>query len=372
MTSVRVLHDGSFHRPGGGARVARELAKALDAPVTVGHCAQPQFWEGEGLDVDIPFQRQVDGVVGGRLPRPARELRLGQLFRSVDITEDIVVTSGTAAKWIVPKSFQHHVHYCHVPPPRFYGEGQGGSTNPLAWGLRQVGSMVDQHYAGFVDQFVANSTWTRERVGAHYRRDAEVLHPPVRTSRFSWLPPAQPPYVVLIAGRLVEMKRADAVAEAFADIRGANLVIVGDGPLRSECESVDGVSVYPDLSDFGVELVVGRATAGIAFAAGEHCGITPKEMQAAGKPVIVPDEPNLCNHVRDGETGVVVSPDVGGVREGVARILEEEWDRGHIESSADGWSTDAFHDRARELILPEETDDAPTADHDDMQPITND
>lgn len=368
--SVRVLHDGSFHRPGGGARVAREIAKALDAPVTVGHCAQPEFWDG--LDVDIAFQREVDGVVGGNLPRPARELRLGQLFRSVDITEDIVVSSGTAAKWIVPKSHQHHVHYCHVPPPRFYGEGQGGSGNPLLWGLQQVGSMVDQHYAGFVDQFIANSTWTRERIRAHYHRDAQVLHPPVRTDRFEWMPPTHPPYFVLIAGRLVSMKRVDVVAETFRDIDDAHLVIVGDGPLRDACEAVDGVGVYADLSDFGVELAVGRATAGIAFAEGEHCGITPKEMQAAGKPVIVPDEPNLCNHVDDGETGVVVEPSVDGVRRGVVRVLEEQWDGQTIEAAADGWSTDAFHDRARRLILSQEDREAPTADRDEPEPITND
>lgn len=356
MTSVRVLHDGSFHRPGGGARVAKELAIALNAPVTVGHCAKPEFWTEDGrVEADIAFQSALHSPPGGYLPRPAKELRLGQLFRTLDIDQDIIVTSGTAAKWLVPKSHQYHVHYCHVPPPRFYGEGQG-SQSFLGWGLQNGAALLDQHFGGFVDQYLANSQWTRERVHKHYRRDAPVLNPPVRTDAFEWLPPSEDTYFVMIAGRLVGMKRPQLVAEAFRDIEDAKLVVIGDGPLRGACTAVDGVEVYPDLSDSAVELAVGRAVGGIAFAEGEHCGITPKECQAAGKPVIVPDEPNLHNHVSDGETGVIVPPTAEGVRQGVRQVLDSTWDRTQLEAAADSWSRAAFRERARDLILH-----APTA-----------
>jgi hypothetical protein len=45
--------------------------------------------------------------------------------------------------------------------------------------------------------------------------------------------------------------------------------------------------------------------------------MTPKEFQSAGKPVVVPDEPNLRNQVTDGVDGVVVPASTAGVREGV-------------------------------------------------------
>lgn len=370
--SVRILHDGSWHQPGGGARVAKELAKALDAPVTVGHCSDPSFWtdDPELTSVDIPFQGNLHGTVKQQLPGGILELRLGMLFRSLELEEEMIISSGTAAKWFVPAAHQHHVHYCHVPPPRFYAEGQG-TSNPVGWCLSTAGGMFDRHFASFVDEFLANSEWTRKRVQKHYGEVATVLNPPVRTSRFEWLPPSDDRYFVMI-GRLTEMKRPTVVAEAFASgDMDASLVLIGDGPLLTTCEQYDNVSVYPNLSDWGVELTVGRSLGGIALAEGEHCGITPKEIQAAGKPVIVPDEQNLCNHVTDGETGVIVDPAPEGVRDGVQRILDESWHRETIQATADSWSVPAFRQQARDLILPQMTAGGTEADDVTVEPVAN-
>jgi hypothetical protein len=61
---------------------------------------------------------------------------------------------------------------------------------------------------------------------------------------------------------------------------------------------------------------------------------------------VVPDEPNLCNHVTDGEDGVVVESSEAGVR----RVLGATWDSDRIRETALPWSREAFRDRARELI----------------------
>jgi len=354
--SVRVLHDGGWIHPGGGARVAKELAKALDAPITVGHTETPEFWlDDPDVDAEIAFNHELhDGlaakVIDRPALRPAAELRLGQLFDSLDPAEDIIVSSGTPAKWFVPRAGQHHVHYCHVPPPRFYGEPAG---NPVAWAAKKAGAVLDQHHARFVDKYIANSEFTRARVQKHYRRDSTVLHPPVRTHRFQHQPVNPEPFFVMI-GRLVEMKRALTVATAF-DRLDARLVMIGDGPLRSKCEAIDGVTVYPDMSDWAVEQTVARAIGGIAFAEHEHCGMTPKEFQAAGKPVVVPDEPNLRNHVIDGETGVIAPASTAGVNDAVRRVQATDWNHEAIQAAAESWSTSQFHATARDLILDTDT-----------------
>lgn len=374
---VRVLHDGGWIHPGGGARVAKELAKALDAPITVGHTETPEFWlDDTEVDAEIAFNTELhDGLAAKVIDRPGlrpvAELRLGQLFDSLEFDEDIIVSSGTPAKWFVPHHDQHHVHYCHVPPPRFYGEP---SKSPVGWAAKKAGAVLDQHHAQFVDGFLANSTFTQARVRKHYQRDARLLHPPVRTDRFRHQEPNEDRYFVMI-GRLVKMKRALTVAQAFADIEDARLVMVGDGPLRAQCEQVDGVTTYSGLSDWAVEQVVARSTGGIAFAEGEHCGITPKEFQAAGKPVVVPDEQNLRNHVADAETGVIVPPTVTGVQVGVRRVLAEDWNPERIQTTAESWSVDTFHDNARQLVLdrtvPESnadtTDESPTETNQETQ-----
>lgn len=370
--SVRILHDGGWIHPGGGARVAKEIAKALDAPITVGHTETPEFWLADPeLDAKIAFNNELHEsltakVIDRPALRPVAELRLGQLFDSLDPNEDVIISSGTPAKWFVPRHDQHHVHYCHTPPPRFYGEPAG---NPVAWAAKKAGAILDRHHAQFVDEYLANSEFTQARVQKHYRQDAEILHPPVRTHRFQHQPANPDPYFVMV-GRLVEMKRSLTVAKAFADINDARLVMIGDGPLRPQCEAVDGVTVYPDVSDWAVEQTVARSVGGIAFAEQEHCGMTPKEIQAAGKPVVVPDELNLCNHVEDGATGVIVPPTTRGVKTGVRQVLDRDWNHDAISEAAQSWGVPEFHARIRGLVR--EIDTTGTEDTESVHRSTTD
>lgn len=347
--NVRVIHDGSFIRPGGSARVARELARTFDAPVTVGHTVDPAFWSD--VDAEFPFQREFhEGITGRlyeRIPKHYAEFRVGQRFRELDFEADVLLSTSTMSKWIVPTYDQTHVNYCHVPPPHFYAIPKRGLFD---WAKSLGLGMIDQHFTTFVDRILANSEFTRKRVRRHYRTDAEVLNPPVRVEDFSHADPEHPPYFVMIC-RLVPMKRPELVARAFAnadvDVR---LVVVGSGPLQAELEGYRNVEVRSSLDDEAVEDLVARSVGGIAFAELEHCGITPKEFQAAGKPVVVPDEPNLCNHVVDGETGVVVDVSEAGLRNGIVHVLDGEWDPDRIREAAEPWSREAFRRRARELV----------------------
>lgn len=346
--SIHVLHDGDWQRPGGGARVAVELASALDAPLTVGHTGAPEWWDDQPIETSIAFPGLTSGSAGAvyRHARSAAELRLGQAFRSLDLASDIVITSGTAAKWYVASHDQSHIHYCHTPPPRCYADPPSGwIRGPLA----TISSVFDRHFATFPDGLLANSTFTKQRIRNFYDRKAEILHPPIRTARFQYQPPNRERYIVMI-GRINDMKRARMVAETFRSIDDASLVLVGDGPERAACERIDGVTVYPDLSDRAVEELVARSLGGIAFGENEHCGLTPKEFQAAGKPVLVPDEPNLCNHVVGGETGIIAEPSHAGVRRGVRELLKTDWDHDRIQQAAAGWSTEQFWERTRDIV----------------------
>jgi glycosyltransferase involved in cell wall biosynthesis len=181
--NVRILHDGSFIRPGGSSRVARELARALDAPVTVGHSVDPEFWDD--VDAEFPFQSEFHGGLSGRfygrIPKHYAEFRVGQRFRELDFEAEVLLSTSTMSKWVVPKYYQTHVNYCHVPPPHFYAIPKQG---PFDW-VKSLGlGMIDQHFTTFVDRILANSEFTRRRVHRHYRTDAPVLNPPVRVEDF--------------------------------------------------------------------------------------------------------------------------------------------------------------------------------------------
>ena len=350
--SVRIVHEGSWIHPGGAARVAKALADAFDAPLTVGHTPDREFWRG--YDVQFPFQERFHEGLSSRLflddrVRPASELLRAAGFRGLDFEADVVISSGTAAKWWVPRHDQQHVHYCHVPPPRFYARSTDGVVD---WATTTLVTVLDRHFADYCSGMLANSAFTRERVHKHYLRDRDavpVVNPPIDVDRFQHAPADEDdPYFVMI-GRLNDMKRTDVVARAFSDL-DARLVLVGDGPLRKQVARRRNVEVHERLSDDALADLVAHSTGGIAFAREEHCGMTPKEFQSAAKPVVVPDEPNLENHVTDGADGVVVPASEDGVREGVRRILDTEWDPDRVQATAADWSHAAFARNAREAV----------------------
>lgn len=339
---VRVLHEGSWVYPGGSERLAREMARSLDAKVTVGHSGEPDFWDG--LDVEFPFQNVVDGKLK-RLPKQLREFYTGLMFRTLEFDEDIVVSSGTTAKWWAPKANQRHIHYCHSPPPQLFVDP---ARNVLDSCIKTGAGMIDKFYTDMCDQIISNSEFTASRVETYYNRDSTVINPPIDTERFEYQDPSNDPYFVMI-GRLNRTKRSYTVARAFRDL-DVDLIMVGDGPLRSKCESVANVTVLGYTSDAELHNIISRSTGGIAFADKEHCGMTPKEFQSAGKPVIVPDEPNLKNHVTDGVDGVIVSPTREGVRVGVERVSNGNWDPEGIAGSVEEWTVPHFRNEIREIV----------------------
>lgn len=343
-----MLHDGSFIRPGGAARVARAFAEAFDAPVTVGHTVSQSFWSD--VDASFPFQSAfhegASAAFWRRVPKPYAEFRVGQRFGDLNFDEEILLSTSVYSKWVGPEHDQYHVHYANAHPVHFYTAADPGV---LGWLKRFGKAAVDQQYTGFCDGLIANSEFTRSRMSRHYRRQPYVLHPPIRAAEFDSREPVDPPYFVMIA-RLVPSKRVETVARAFGSIDGAELRVVGDGPLGNLLESVENVRVIRNASDGELERVVAGSVGGIAFGELEHCGMTPKEIQAAGRPVIVPDEPNLRNHVVDGGTGVVVPVSEQGVRSGVERVLADSWDAAHIQSVAAEWDRASFERRARALV----------------------
>lgn len=343
--SIRVIHDGSFNNTGGAARVAKQIAKTFDAKVTVGHSINPEFWEE--VNADIVFRNEFNEGISGWLydniiPKPYADLRVSQKFKGVEFDEDVLITTSDVSKWIIPRHDQIHIDYCHVPPEDYYATPR---ETFFGW-VKQTGmGVLDRYFTSFCDGMIANSEFTQQRIRRHYQRNAPVIHPPVRVDDF-YNANSEGYYVTI--GRLVSMKRMDLVAKTFK-ILEEDLIVIGDGPLRKYIEQT-GASVYPNPSDKKVEDIVAKAEAGIAFADHEHCGLTPKEFQAAGKPVIVPDEPNLKNHVSDGVTGVIVDPSSKGLRCGIKRIKDSSWDPKRIQKETEGWSIQDFRRKCREYV----------------------
>src|SRR5438270_1365147 len=148
---------------------------------------------------------------------------------------DLVVSSESGpAKGVLTPSTTRHICYCHTPMrylwdlyPAYRNEfvtsrWKRAAMTPISNYLR----LWDYASAARVDRFVANSANVRTRIRKTYRRDADVVHPPVDVENFYWKPAED---YFLIVSELVAYKRIDTAVRLFSRT-GRRLRIAGAGP----------------------------------------------------------------------------------------------------------------------------------------------
>lgn len=223
---------------------------------------------------------------------PLMPLAIEQLDLS---SYDVVLSSSHAvAKGVLTGPDQLHISYVHSPIryawdlQHQYLRESGLDRGLKGWIAKLILHNIrkwDLGTANGVDHFLANSRFIARRIFKVYRREADVIYPPVDVSSFSLRKDKEDFY--LTASRMVPYKKIDLIAEAFSRMPEKRLVIIGDGPdiqkIRAKAGSniqLLGYQPFEVLRDH-----MQRAKA-FVFAAEEDFGITPVEAQACGTPVI--------------------------------------------------------------------------------------
>ncbi|HLK69376.1 MAG TPA: glycosyltransferase [Bryobacteraceae bacterium] len=205
---------------------------------------------------------------------------------------DLVVSSESGpAKGVITSSSTRHLCYCHTPMRYLwdlYAEYRNEWTKsrlkraamtPLTNYLR----LWDYASAARVDQFVANSENVRRRIWKTYRRESEVIHPPVDLQAFYWRPSED---FFLIVSELVPYKRIELAVRLFSK-SGRRLMIAGSGPDYRKLKRIaaPNVKFLGRVSDEELADLYARCRA-FLLPGEEDFGITPVEALASGKPVI--------------------------------------------------------------------------------------
>jgi glycosyltransferase involved in cell wall biosynthesis len=124
------------------------------------------------------------------------------------------------------------------------------------------------------------------------------------------------PPEILYAGRLSPEK---GVRELVAAAQGHPLIVVGDGPLRSEVPPAIGFLPHDEL-----ERLYRRAAVVACPSHREGFGVVCAEAMAHGRPVVASDVGGLRDLVVHEETGLLVPPkDVGALRAALERLLAD-------------------------------------------------
>lgn len=208
---------------------------------------------------------------------------------------DLVLSSShCVAKGVITPPSAIHVSYVHTPMrylwdqyPEYFGPGRAGALTRLgARGFSTFLRTWDEASASRVDVYVANSHNVAARVEKRYRRQAEVVHPPVQLSRFRVRPRAEISDYYLMVTAFAPYKKVDLAIEAFRRM-GKKLVVVGAGQEEARIRSLVAPPIELVLrpTDPQIADLYSRARA-LVFPGEEDAGITPLEAQACGRPVI--------------------------------------------------------------------------------------
>ncbi len=227
---------------------------------------------------------------------------------------DLVISSSfCVAKGVLTGPDQLHVSYVHSPMryawdlQHQYLQQHGlerGVRGLLTRGLLHRMRMWDVRTANGVDHFISNSDFIARRIWKIYRREAQVIHPPVDTEFFQPARAERDDYY-LTASRLVPYKCTRLLIEAFARLPERRLVVIGDGPEFRKLKALAGSNVSmlgqqpsPVLRE---HMQSARA---FLFAAIEDFGIAPVEAQACGTPVIAYGRGGVAESVVEGKSGI--------------------------------------------------------------------
>lgn len=317
---VALVHDELVRR-GGAEIVFEELIRIFpQAHVYVLYASDKPF-------VDVDGKRyHVSTSFLQKLPlwfrrRPSRMLPfLLYAAERFDFSGyDVVISSSSGfAKGIITRASIPHICYCHTPT-RYLWDATHEVAKTYWAPFRFMGKVLlhllrlaDFAAAQRPDVLVANSLYTQERIARVYRRESEVIYPPIDTSFYTALPSASAagrsptaPFVTL--GRLTRTKYIEHAIMACEKL-GLPLVVIGSGSdekrLRTFAKRQTKFLGRATQEEVRERLRGARALLQPGI---EDFGMAAAEALACGTPVIAFGEGGVREIVRPSQDGILYS-----------------------------------------------------------------
>lgn len=323
---IVIFHD-YFGAIGGGEKLVLMLAKQFNADVVTTDLNPESIKKMGYSDINI--------ISLGKTPKvpPLKQISASLHFAMCDFSEkyDFFIFSGNWAHFAARKH-KPNLYYCHTPTRAFYDLYTTFlKRQPIYISIPfriwvSFHKPLSEYYLSHVCKIATNSKNTAKRIEKYFKREAEVIYPPVETSKFMckgygdfWLS----------VNRLYPEKRVEIQIEAFRKMPEEKLVVVGgysEGDhAKSYAENILGnlpanVQVLGEISEQELLELYSRCRGFICTAMDEDFGMTPVEAMASGKPVIAVNEGGFKETVIHGETGFFVNADSESIIKAVKYI----------------------------------------------------
>jgi glycosyltransferase involved in cell wall biosynthesis len=357
---VALVHDWLTGMRGGEAVLAEIASFFPGAPVfTLFH--RRGSIDGELAQHPIHTSGLQRLSFGGRLYRDLLPLMPQAVSGFKLAGYDLIISSShCVAKGVIPPPGAVHVCYCHTPMRYLWDQRDDYIRRvpaPLRSLLRAQLERLrtwDVVSAARVDHFVANSRLVARRIERYWRREAEVLPPPVDTEFFC--PGGQRGSHLLMVAALVPYKRVD-VGIAVAKELGLPLHIVGEGPMRrtlawhasGPVRFLGRVSRDELRDEF-------RSAALLLMPNVEDFGMVTVEALACGTPVVGLEDSGTADIVIRNEQGELAPEgSVAALVSACRSVLARTFDSARLRSRAESFSRQRFRRRfgyLLERVLP--------------------
>ena len=356
---VALVHDYLVQQ-GGAERVLEAFTELFpDAPIyTIVYDREAMGESFANRDIRTSFLQ--------RFPWARRNHRLFPLLMPLAVEQfdfsdfDVVLSdSASYAKGVITSPHTLHICYIHTPTRyawddcQKYAQDFGFSSFitrfvPL---LVNPVRLWDRAAAKRPDVIIANSEFVSRRIAKYYRREAEVIHPPVDIQNFAIVPTDRRGDYFLIVGRLLAYKRHDIAIEACNRL-GLPLKIIGRGPEADRLRQLAGPTVefLGRVDDSELPRYYAECRAFI-FPQEEDFGIVAIEALASGRPLISYRGGDIVEHLEEGKMGIFFDEQTPeSIMEALGLFSDERYDPEYIRSRVFGFDRDIFKQKIRRRV----------------------
>ena len=346
---IAIVHDFLLY-PGGAERVLRSLADLFpDAPIYA------LLYDKEKMR-SMFDDREVHTSYLQKFPSFLRKRHrwllpfMPSAPEAFDLREfDLVISTSSAwSKALVTKLHTKHLAYIHSPMRYVWDENVAyvkDAEEKHGFIVRSMLSYLrvwDYQAAQRPDGLIANSAYTQQRIEKYYRRNAEVIFPPVTDYKL----PITGSNVVnndkdlsdaeekslsvdkkhfLVISRLSPYKNTALAVEVCNKMK-LPLVVIGEGKEYEALQDIAGetVQIVGYKSDEEIEKYY-KKTRAFLFPCEDDFGLTMVEALAHGVPVIALRRGGAKEIVEEGVTGEFFDASVAEVfADALRRFIEKE------------------------------------------------
>lgn len=297
-------------------------------------------------------------------------------FEQINLSKyDLVISvTSEAAKGVITVPKTKHICIC-LTPTRYLWSGFDEYFNSSAKKFSSLPFVKYLRYwdriaAQRPDKMIAISTEVQKRIKKYYDRDADIVYPPIHSSRINNLESGiknktnteilrsalndKSSVYYLVVSRLVSYKRVDLVIRTFNKL-GRKLIIVGIGSEEDKLKRMakDNIEFAGFVSEKKLVEYYTNAKA-LIFPQIEDFGLVALEAMNQGTPVIAYKAGGAQDTVRDGVNGVFFEKQS---EESLTEVIERfellEFDRNDIHKSIEKFSFEYFEQKLSHIIQDE-------------------